>query len=282
MNRMRIAVCLVAALFLTAAAASAKDVTIPHGTYLELTSSSAFDNEHAKKTDTFTATVTRALWVDGLLAIPAGSTVTAEIKDVRSVREGAKSGAVGVKFKSLKVGGHVYDIEGVLVSLKADERKKILEAEGKIGTGRQVDVIFIGSGTEADMKADTLVGISGIDRSDLADEWSASGLGPPTVYIKPGTGMTMQFDKSFDVSVTTGTRGAGDRNIYTDSETLKAVQRALKGRNLYEGEVTGTLHQPLRDALARFQLDQGQPATGDADEATVRALGVTTAGLSSK
>jgi Putative peptidoglycan binding domain len=282
MNRLRTVPCLAAALFLIAAGASAKDVTIPKGTYLELTSSSAFDNEHAKKTDTFTATATRALWVDGLLAIPAGSTVTAEIKDVRSVGAGAKSGAVGVKFESLTVGGHVYDIEGVLVSLKADERKKILEAEGKIGTGRRVDVIFIGNGTEADMKADTLVGTSGIDRSDLADEWSASGLGPATVYIKPGTGMTMQFDKSFDVPISAAARGPNDRNIYTDSETLKAVQRALKGRNFYAGEITGTLHQPLRDALARFQLEQGQPATGDADEATVQALGVTTAGKSSK
>ena len=59
----------------TAAAASAKDVTIPKGTYLELKSASAFDSEHATRGDTFTATVIRGLWVDGQLAIPSGSTV---------------------------------------------------------------------------------------------------------------------------------------------------------------------------------------------------------------
>jgi hypothetical protein len=278
MNRLRTGLFLAAALA-AAAAASAKDVTVPKGTYLELTSGSAFDSEHVKKTDTFTATVTRGLWIEGQLAIPAGSTVKGEIKSVRSSREGAKSGAVGVKFESLAVGGHAYDIEGVLVSLKADERKKILESQGKISTGRKVDVIFIGGGTEADMKADTLVGISGADRDDLADEWSKSGLGPASVYVSSGTGMTMQFDKSVAVAATAGARAGGDRNIYTSSETLKSVQRALKGRNYYAGEATGSLDQATRDALARFQLDQGQPATGDADDVTVQALGVTTPAL---
>jgi len=55
------------------------------------------------------------------------------------------------------------------------------------------------------------------------------------------------------------------------------VQQALKSRNYYTGEATGTLDQPTRDALARFQLDQKQPATGDADEPTVTALGMNTA-----
>ncbi|HEV7501310.1 MAG TPA: peptidoglycan-binding domain-containing protein, partial [Vicinamibacteria bacterium] len=272
MNRLRTAVGLAAALALSAKAASAKSVTIPKGTYLELKSASSLDSDHAKKADTFTATTTRGLWVDGQLAIPAGCTVTVQVKSVRSPRDGAKSGALGVKFETLNVGGHNYDIEGVLVSLKADERKKILESQGKISTGRQVDVILIGGGTEADMKADTLVGTSGGDRDDLADEWAKSGLGPSTVFVRPGTGMTMQFDKAVEVSGTSGARAVGDRSIYTDPETLKAVERALKGRNYYAGEVTGTLHQPTRDALARFQLDQGQPATGDADEATVQAL----------
>jgi len=282
MNRLRIVFCLAIGLTGVAGLASAKDVTIPRGTYLELTSGTAFDSEHVKKADTFTATVTRGLWVDGQLAIPAGSTVMGDIKAVRSSREGAKSGAVGVKFESLTAAGHTYPIEGVLVSLKADERRKILEQQGKISTGHHVDVIFIGGGTEADMKADTLVGISGADRDDLADDWAKSGLGPSVVHVGTGTDITMQFDKEASVSTTAGTRSAHDRNIYTDPNTLKAVQRALKGRNYYTGEVTGTLHQTTRDAIARFQLDQGQSATGDADEATVKALGVATAGMTSR
>jgi hypothetical protein len=262
----------------SAAAASAKDVTIPKGTYLELKSASAFDSEHATRGDTFTATVIRGLWVDGQLAIPSGSTVTGTIKSVRSPKDGAKSAAVGVKFESLNAGGRTYPVDGVLVSLKADERKKILEQQGKITTGRKVDVILIGQGTEADMKVDTLVGISGADRDDLADEWAKSGLGPATVHVSPGTILTMQFAKTATLAATLGSRVDGDRNIYTSTDVVKSLQRALKSRNYYAGEPTGNLDQATRDALASFQLDQRQPATGDADEATVQALGVATAG----
>jgi hypothetical protein len=277
MIRLRTAICAAVALAAAATTASAKDVTIPKGTYLELKTETAFDNETSKTGDTFRAKVVHGLSVEGHPAIPAGSTVTGAVKSVRSAAAGAKSGAVGVKFESITIGGQTHPISGVLVSLKADERKKILEQQGKIATGRKVDVILIGHGTEANMKVNTLVGISGADTDDLADEWATSGLGPATVRVTPGTSLTMEFDKALTLAGATGTRASGDRNIYTSSDTVKSLQRALKGRNYYAGEATGTLDQSTRDALARFQLDQRQSATGDADEATVRALGVTTA-----
>ena len=52
------------------------------------------------------------------------------------------------------------------------------------------------------------------------------------------------------------------RNIYTAADTVKSLQRALRGRNYYAGEPTGNLDQ--------------------ADGATVQALGVTTAGNNAK
>jgi putative peptidoglycan binding protein len=262
-----------------AVTAAARDVAIPKGTYLELTSTSAFDSDHAKRGDTFTAVVTRGLWVENELAIPAGSTVFGEIKAVRSPGDGSVSAAVGVKFESLDVGGARHDIEGVLVSLKADDRRAILEQQAKLVTGRHVDVILIGSGTEADGKADTLVGISGADRDDLADGWAKSGLGPALVHIAPGTLLTMEFDSAVTLPASLGERTEADRNIYVAPGTIKSLQRALRVRNYYTGDASGTLDQPTRDAIARFQLDQGQLGTGDADEPTVQALGVATAGL---
>jgi Putative peptidoglycan binding domain len=276
MTRYPIAVAVAVALA-GAATAAAKDVTVPKGTYLELKSESPFDSDSATRGDSFTATVTRGLWVDGKLVIPAGSTVTGTIKAIRSPKDGSKSAALGVKFESMSAGGRTFPIEGVLVSLMADNRKKILEQEGKVTTGRKVDVIFIGHGTEADMKADTLVGISGADRDDLADEWAKSGLGPAIVRVTPGTSLTMEFKKDLGLPALTAARTAGDRNIMTTPETIKGVQQALKTRNYYTGEATGTLDQPTRDALARFQLDQKQLATGDADEPTISALGVNAA-----
>jgi len=277
MTRNRIALAAAVVLAAGVTTAAAKDVTIPKGTYLELKSESPFDSDSATRGDSFTATVSRGLWVDGKLVIPAGSTVTGTIKAIRSPKDGSKSAAMGVKFESLSAGGRTFPIEGVLVSLMADNRKKILEQEGKVTTGRKVDVIFIGHGTEADMKADTLVGISGADRDDLADEWAKSGLGPAIVRVTPGTSLTMEFKKDVGLPVLTAARAAGDRNIMTTPETIKGAQQALKTRNYYTGEATGTLDQPTRDALARFQLDQKQPATGDADEPTISALGVNAA-----
>jgi hypothetical protein len=277
MTRYPIAVAVAVALAAGAVTAAAKDVSIPKGTYLELKSESPFDSDTAARGDTFTATVARGLWVDGKLVIPAGSTVTGTIKAIRSPKDGSKSAALGVKFESLTAGGRTFPIEGVLVSLMADKRAKILEQQGKVTTGRKVDVIFIGHGTEADMKADTLVGISGADRDDLADEWAKSGLGPAIVRVTPGTNLTMEFKKGVGLPALTATRTAGDRNIITAPETIKGVQQALKTRNYYTGEATGDLDQPTRDALAHFQLDQKQPATGDADETTIAALGMTTA-----
>src|SRR4051812_48039380 len=227
MTRFRIALGVAAALAAVTATASAKDITIPKGTYLELRTETPFDNDTAKKGDTFTATVVHGLSVEGQAAIPAGSTVTGTIKSVKTARDGAKSGAVGVKFETLTIGGQAHPIGGVLVSLKADERRKILDQQGKIATGRKVDVILIGEGTEANMKVNTLVGISGADTDDLADEWAKSGLGPAVVRVTPGTNLTMELDKALTLPSGSASAGAAeDRNIYTSADTVKSMQRA--------------------------------------------------------
>jgi murein L,D-transpeptidase YcbB/YkuD len=99
------------------------------------------------------------------------------------------------------------------------------------------------------------------------------------VRVQPGTSLTMELDKTLTLPVRAGERAPGDRNIYVAAAMIQSLQLALRARRYYDGEASGTLDQPTRDALARFQLDQGQEATGDADEATVEALGVTTAVL---
>lgn len=257
-----------------AATASAAEVTIPKGTYLEIKTEDAFDSPTAKRGDTFKATATRALWVDGQLAIPKGSAVIGEIRSVRDPKDGAKSAAIGVRFTQLQAGGKTYLIKGVLTSLKADERQKILESQGKITTGRNVDVVLIGVGTGPNMRVDNLVGISGADTNDLADDWARGGLGPPSVVVKTGTQLTMQFDAVAKVDAQEGTPGTGDRAIVTWPATVKRLQAALMSKKYYSGTPSGTLDQATRDAIARYQLDNKQPATGDPDDATLRALGV--------
>jgi hypothetical protein len=264
---------LAAAISIASAAPTRADaVTLPKGTSIEVRVLTAFDSDRAAKGQAFRAAVTRALYVGGRLAIPRDAVVVGEVKHVRSPRDGAKSAAIAVKFEDLLVGGRTHDIEGVLTSFQADERRKILDYAGKLTTGRKVDVVLIGSGTEPNRKASTLVGLSGEDREDLADEWAVSGLGPASVTVTPGTLLAMQLDAPLTVDAVAGAPAAGDRRIVVDAGEVRRAQEALKGRGLYAGAASGTLDEPTRRAIARFQIDQGQPATGDLDDATLRAL----------
>jgi hypothetical protein len=73
-------------------------------------------------------------------------------------------------------------------------------------------------------------------------------------------------------------RGAGDRSVYTSAVMVRNAQTALRQRNYYRGTVNGQLDAPTRRAIAHFQIDNSQPATGDLDENTVASLGLSTAG----
>jgi murein L,D-transpeptidase YcbB/YkuD len=260
-------------LALGAGPAFALPVTLPKGTVIELRSVGGFDSGHAKKGDRFMAVVHPAVFVGGQQAVPRAAVVAGEIKHVRSPRDGAKSAAVAVKFEELRIGDKRYDIEGVLTSLQADDTKKILEHQAKMATGRRIDVVFIGAGTEASRRASTLVGTSGADREDLADEWAASGLGPAFLAVAPNTVLAMRLDKALFLEETFGQLPEpGDRVIAVAAADVRRAQEALKARGLHAGPVSGELDEATRRAIARFQVEHGQPATGDLDRATLDAL----------
>ena len=260
------------ALIAWAASATPAEVTLPKGTSIEVRVVTPFDSGQTAKGKTFQAAILKPLYVGGRLAIPKDAVVMGEIKHVRSPRDGAKSGAIAVKFETLDAGGKRHDIEGVLTSFQADERKKIMEQEAKLTTGRKVDVILIGSGTEPNQKASMLVGTSGENREDLSDEWAASGLGPSLVSVTRGTVLAMRLDNPLTLTVANGVPAAGDRNILVSSDEVRRAQQSLKARGLYAGEASGVLDEPTRRAIAAFQIDRGQPATGDLDDVTAKEM----------
>jgi hypothetical protein len=266
--------CAAGALLALAGAAAAAEVTLPKGTSIEVRVVTPFDSDRVAKGREFQAAVARPLYVGGRLAIPRDAVVMGEIKHVRSRRDGGKSAAIAVKFETIHLAGVTHDIEGVLTSFHADERKKILEQEAKLTTGRKLDVVLIGSGTEPNQKASTLVGTSGEGREDLADEWAASGLGPPLVSVARGTILAMRLDNALELTVVEGVPEAGDRNILVAPDDVRRAQQSLKARGLYAGEASGVLDEPTRRAIAAFQIDRGQPATGDLDDVTAKELAV--------
>ena len=56
---------------------------------------------------------------------------------------------------------------------------------------------------------------------------------------------------------------------------VEEIQRVLKERGLFKGDITGYYGEQTRQAVTDFQKQQGLPRTGVADEATLKRLGIT-------
>ncbi len=56
---------------------------------------------------------------------------------------------------------------------------------------------------------------------------------------------------------------------------VEEVQRVLKERGLFNGEITGYYGEQTRQAVTKFQRQQGLKQSGIADEATLKRLGIT-------
>jgi hypothetical protein len=253
--------------------AAAAPITIPKGTIIEVKTVSPVDAATVKKGERVLTVVYPAVYIGDRQAMPRMAVIWAQVKHVRTPADGAKSAALALKFEELRIGKEKWDIEGVLTSLQRDDSKKILEHQAKMATGRKIDVVLIGAGTEATKRASMLVGTSGENREDLADEWAASGLGPGYLVVVPDTVLAMRLERSLTLEEAHGQPPATpDRVIVTASADVRRAQQSLKRLGLYRGPVNGTLDEPTRRAIASFQIDKEQPATGDLDRETVAAL----------
>ena len=53
---------------------------------------------------------------------------------------------------------------------------------------------------------------------------------------------------------------------------VSGIKRRLANLGFYSGPMDGDMDEETQEALARFQTQQGLPATGQADEATRQKL----------
>ena len=67
---------------------------------------------------------------------------------------------------------------------------------------------------------------------------------------------------------------AGTQTTF-DKKTIKKVEKALKERQVFTGKPDGVLDQETNDAIRQFQQQNGLTVTGQLDEQTIQALGVT-------
>lgn len=259
----------ITSLTLVAGFAAADGITIPKGTAVDLVLADGLNSKTAKVGDTFRATFQRALYVDGLPALAQGTAVRGRVDAVRSLGDGAKSGFISVSFDRITLSGaDEKEFEGKLTSLRQDDRRRLVELAPKVSTGRKIDVVLIGHSTTADNRAHTLVG------DDLAPDYALTGLSATEVEVVVGTLLSMEFDEALTVSAldVKGAAASEARRIHVATKTVTAAQRSLMERKYYSGEADGLLGATTRQALARFQIDNGQIPTGDLDEETWRLL----------
>ncbi|MBI4446975.1 MAG: peptidoglycan-binding protein [Acidobacteria bacterium] len=274
------AVIAVLAFLLVDTALTKHAIQVPQGTVVELRMESDLSSSTAQPGDRFRSTVSRAVAIDGQIAIPQGTTVEGEVTVAREAGRG-ESGVIGVEFTRMVFpNGSSFNISGVLTSLNPEERRQILEEEGQIrGQGtRERTIVFIGGG--AGLGA--VVGaIAGGGKGALIGAIAGGVLGGllsegKEADVKAGTPIAMELTAPITVeSESEFLRAAQtDRTIYTSPATVRAAQTELRRRGYYDGEIHGRLDSRTRRALANYQIDRKQTASGDLDHETALSLGL--------
>jgi len=265
-------------------------VTLPEGTVIELRIEDRLESGSSREGDTFRALVTRSLQLDGEIAVPENSRVDGRVTLVKPAEPGSQSGVIGVEFFRLNLpDGRASNIKAVLTSLKPEERKQIdreSHLRGQSKRGRKI--LFIGGGAGAEAVIGAVAGggkdagigtMDGGDRGGLrALLWYGS-----EVQVLAGSEIAMQLVRP--LSLNAGSRydrGPKDRIVLTSTNMVRGAKTALTKRGYYRGPVHGRLDDITRRAISHFQIDSGQPASGDLDRATAVQLGLIRGRVSSQ
>jgi hypothetical protein len=110
-----------------------REVTIPSGTTLSLSLTSAVASDTSKVEDAVSAELTQAVVVDGRDVLPAGSTVTGQVTSAEASGRVKGRAQVAFRFDTLTTGGTKYDVQTAGLSRVASATKG--EDATKIGIG---------------------------------------------------------------------------------------------------------------------------------------------------
>jgi len=112
-------------------------VVIPAGTTLTVRLGETVDAKTATVGQSFDGSLSRAVSVDGNEAIPAGSAVTGEVTDAKSLSKFKGEGRLAVRLNSVKINGTSYDISTSTVSqvVKGKGKRNLIIGGGGAAVG---------------------------------------------------------------------------------------------------------------------------------------------------
>jgi hypothetical protein len=161
-----------------------REVTIPSGTTLSLSLTSAVASDTSKVEDAVSAEVTQAVTVDGRTVLPAGSTVAGQVTSAEGSGRVKGRAQVAFQFNTLTTGGEKYDMQTAALTRVASATKS--EDATKIGIGAGAGAVVGG----------LLGGKSG------AAKGAAVGGGAGTGVVLATKGQEMRLTPGADVTTT--------------------------------------------------------------------------------
>ncbi len=103
----------------------------------------------------------------------------------------------------------------------------------------------------------------------------AAALACTALAAAEGDSHPQQGSSSSDVQKTAGESSSGSTAMGgMNSDQVRQAQRELSSRGLYRGSIDGIAGAQFKQALTRFQAQQGLPVNGRIDTRTSKALGI--------
>jgi len=124
------------------AAPAYRDVTIPEGTTLPLSLTSAIASNTSAVEDRVTAELTRTIVIDGQDVLPAGTRLTGHVTDVDGSGRVKGRAMIAFRLTSLRMADQDYDVQVAPSSYRAEATKS--EDATKIGVGAGAGAIIGG------------------------------------------------------------------------------------------------------------------------------------------
>lgn len=260
-----------------APALSQQSVGVPVGTVIPVRIDKLLSSYSSRVGDAFSATVFRAVLVDGRTILPEGAKVEGRVTGITQGVPGKSPATIAVAFDKISLpDGKSIPVDATLTALDEESRRRIeQDVRSQSGQTRRA-VVFLGASGGA--SATIGVPMASAKSNSVGAIIGSVLSGGSRADVQPNTEFGMMVESSFNVEIPTiasnRDSGAQSQSVLSSYDSIRAAQLALRDRNYYNGPINGVMNQATREAIRNFQRDRNIANTGELDLATARTLGI--------